>query len=351
MKQRYPSKPQKREEKIKMLIAERELQYYEEQTKKYGIGSIFEREAQSGKKGIAFYYEKANGKKDRKQFSGMTEEELLKKREDFLKGVARDKCMADLGLSDVIEMPNTATSQQKIMNELASLKSAVEESKKRYKDATVREIVNEVLDIRKNDKNIGHSGWMDLRTRGNNIIKFMGDKHISDLTHQDVVRFVADFSISREKPYSEKTIKNLRAFFCKVMEYAQKHGYMSRDQLEDITSDIAIPNNVKSHNKNERFIDYDELGFCMARLHMPKTTKQNHTCKSTDGMVYYLTGRIFFLTGMRPQELFSLEFNDLFRDKKYIVVRNALKQQDTKNGSRKFQKGTTKTGVTMPTMA
>ena len=165
-----------------MLIAERELQYYEEQTKKYGIGSIFEREAQSGKKGIAFYYEKANGKKDRKQFSGMTEEELLKKREDFLKGVARDKCMADLGLSDVIEMPNTATSQQKIMNELASLKSAVEESKKRYKDATVREIVNEVLDIRKNDKNIGHSGWMDLRTRGNNIIKFMGDKHISDLT-------------------------------------------------------------------------------------------------------------------------------------------------------------------------
>ena len=326
-----------------MLVAERGVQYYEEQTRKYGTGSIFEREAQSGKKGIAFYYDKPNGKKDRKQFSGMTEEELLKKREEFLRGIACEVLGTASTLASAPTVSVLSSSEHEIMKEIASLKSAVQESKRRYKDATVRQLVNEVLDNRQNDNKLGHSGWLDLRTRGNNIIKYLGDKHISELTHQDFRKLMDDFSSSREKPYSEKTMKNIRSFFIKVLEYGQKHGYLGRDQLEDITSDIVIPNNVSVHDKNRRFIDYEELGTCLARLHMDVTKNKNRSCKVTDGMVYYLTARIFFLTGMRPQELFSLGFSDLFREKKYIVVRNALKQQDTKNGGRKFQKGTTKT--------
>jgi len=311
--------------------------FAQEQLEKYGRGSLY-RPAQSQKLKLAFYYD-ACEKKKRKVITGETEEELHKNRIAFLESLANGA----ISQAPAVQPSPTPVSESLLLEKLADLEKAVSKNNRRYKDGTVRDLVEEFLRMRKNDSSLSYSGWEDLRTRGNHLIRFMGNNRISELTHEGLVQFLADFSSSRKggKPYSEKTLSNQREFLKKVLKYAQSHTYMSRERLDDLTSDLPLPANAAKFDKNKRFVDYGELGRCLALFHKTAEGGSDTARNGTDGMLYYFVLRIMFLTGLRPEELFALEYDCLKPGENLIEVRQALKKTD--KGGRKFQIGQTKT--------
>jgi len=273
--------------------------------------------------GIAFYYEDLSGKKMRKVFTGKDKDSLPQKRVEFLKDLYQKKmkaqqtepmsCMAP-AVSPVYTVPVPIVQP---VSCTITVEKAVDDFMKFYKPT------------------VSYQTYLGEMTNANHIKRILGTKLVAEITFNDFQHLVNVISAGRNgKPAAPKTVLNIMISFKRIMRYCRKQKWLSRDDLELITTDIRIPtfvtdNNHEAEVKESKFLDYAGAGEI---LHVLETNQR-----------YYLTARILFLTGLRPQEFFGLKKSDLHPEGQYIEIKNAMVvQEQRKTGDRKFEIGTTK---------
>lgn len=272
-------------------------------------------------RGIAFYYDSLEGKKERKVFIGKGDEELLNKRTKFLTDLYHQKQVKKESAKQAVFMapayPPTYPNQQ--------IPVAC--------DKTISQAVDSFLDYYK--PTVSYQTYLGEITNSNFIKANLGNKNVTSITFNDFQSLInARTKRNDGKQASEKTVKNLIISFKRLMKYCRKQKWLTLDDLELITTDIKIPTFITDTDhaekvKQSKYLEYAETGEVLRIL------KKNPR--------YYLIARILFLTGMRPQEFFGLERTDLFPEDNYISVRQALVvNEKTDKNDRAFRVGTTK---------
>lgn len=270
--------------------------------------------------GIAFPYEDEDGHKQRKVFTGRSEKELLEKRSTFLAELYFKKrdMLKKLLAPNAPVYPFSYPGQQALAPVC---------------DKTMVQAVDDFLEYYK--PTVSHQTYLGEVTDTNFIKANLGSKKVSDLTFNDVQSLInARGKKNNGEPATEKTVKNLIISFKMLMKYCRKQKWLSAEDLELITSGIKIPTPITDTNhaeevKQSKFLEYAEIGEILGVL--------------IKNLRYYLVARILFLTGMRPQEFFGLEKDDLFPEENYINVRQALVVNEKVNGNdRGVKVGTTK---------
>ena len=260
--------------------------------------------------GIIFHFDDMNGKKERKAYQAVTEQELWEKRRKFI--------------SDLYYQKQTKKEVAKQVAVMAPVLQQPQQPK------VVQKTVSEVIDnfmIRQENLVVGASFEANV-SESKHIKKHLGDKIFCELTFEDVQNMIIKVAEGKDgEVAAQKTVENVRSFFTQVAKDARKQKLISYEDLDLITTGIKIPKDTKKYNPNDKFRKYEELGKV---LHLLEKNKR-----------YYLVIRILLLTGMREQELFALRFSDLHRTERYINVREALKKQ-AKGAERKFVIGVTK---------
>ncbi len=109
-------------------------------------------------------------------------------------------------------------------------------------------------------------------------------------------------------------MRGIRTFIKNVLKHTRRNCWISAEDFELATDGIGIPKSAREYDKNERFLEYEELAAILKILESSRR--------------HYLIVRILVLTGMRGQELFALEKRDLVTEKNYINVRRALVEQE-----------------------
>lgn len=270
-------------------------------------------------RGIAFYYPAISGKKERKVFTGRSDEELYDKAAEFLEQL----CMEKLILLEKKELAilNAAT-QPTMVSPVPAVAGTC--------DKTVAMVVDSYLESYLPTVGYSHG---NTQTYYEGIVK----KRIGHLklaafgfseyqTFMNGLLYMDDGTTLR----AEKTLKEMRKFMNNVMKHAWKQGYISREDMERAIDGIKIPSGAKEYDKDQKCFSYSEIGRILYCIR--------------DHRKYRLLTQIALLTGMRGQEIFALEKQDLVRSEHYISVRQALKE--TKKNcaeARSFDVGATKT--------
>lgn len=300
---------------------------YEDGLGSYSLYPVTRSDKKTGERipdgyGIAFYYLYAENKKERKVFSGKDKAALLKKRIDFLIQMQMERQQKPAAPVS----PHTPVSPLSMASPLAPVSPAVCQE-------TVKSAMETYMAGYK--KTVAFKTYQAEKSNANKINAIMGNKKITEVTFQDFQNLVNEVSKGRNgKAAAEKTVDNIIILFKRLMKFCRRNKWITADDLDIITSDVRIPTYVTDNNhaqevKESKFLTYEEAGETLRILE--------------DNPRYYLTLRILFLTGLRPQEFFALEHQDLNRNEQYIEIRQALVVQERrKESDRMFGIGTTK---------
>ncbi|MCC2818860.1 tyrosine-type recombinase/integrase [Lachnoclostridium pacaense] len=278
------------------------------------------------KRGMAFYYEDLEGRRDRKVVTGAADEELWNKRTAFLTDLyyqkkARKEVVAQVAATvqagQVVYQP---VYQQPMYMPVQC-------------DKTVSEAVDSFMEYYK--PTVSYQTYLGEISNANNIKRYLGHMRVANVDFSDFQSLVNTVSKGKNgKPAAVKTVRNIIISFRRIMRYCRKQRWISSDELDLIISDVKIPTFVTDTDhaelvKKSKFLNYEQAGEVLRILESNRR--------------YYLVARILFLTGMRPQEFFALEREDLVPEEDYIVVNKALViQERTKAGIRNYGMGTTK---------
>ena len=275
--------------------------------------------------GIAFYYDDLKGKKSRKVITGK-KEDLPKKREAFLSDLFMQKQEASKTDLPAVSMAATPPPLQAPSCNV-TLNKAIGDFLKQY------------------EPTVSYQTFKGEKTNTNNISRILGNTLVKDITFEDFQSLVNTIARGKDgKQASPKTVRNHIISFKRIMKYCRKKKWISADDLELIIDDIKIPTFITDCGHEESVKEQKALT-CEEAAKVLFDLKSNRR--------YYLVAYILFLTGLRPQEFFALEKNDLVKEVDhntkqeyyFINIRQALVIQDknkaTGNG-RIFKIGTTK---------
>ncbi len=196
-------------------------------------------------------------------------------------------------------------------------------------DKTMTEAVEEYLVMYK--PTVGYSTYRAEASFASLVKERAGGMRLADFGYNAFQTLLNELVTMKDgSPRAEKSLRGIRIFIKNVLKHARRNCWISAEDFELATDGIRIPKSAREYDKNERFLEYEELAAILKILEGSRR--------------YYLIVRILVLTGMRGQELFALEKRDLVREKNYINVRQALVEQEKKRpGERSFVIGATKT--------
>lgn len=263
--------------------------------------------------GIAFYYLNLEGKKDRKVFTAKEEGGLMAKRTVFLTELYHEK-QARIERAERVNMLKDILPASLLKDEI-------------HCDKTVNQAIDAYLPTHKaRVKYITHVGEI---SSSQHVRKWLGEKMVSDLEfndHQDLLNNVAKGR--NGKRASKKTVRNVKGFFSRLMQFCKKQKWLSNEQVEFILEGVVMPTTARK-NRNAKYLPIADMGKVLNIL------QENRR--------YYLVSKILLLTGMRGQEIFALEKADLKPDMGMIHIRHALEEQEKKKDTdRKYMVGETK---------
>lgn len=241
-------------------------------------GSVYPIKQGKQTMGLAFYYKVGEADKERKVFTGKSEEELKEKAVKFLDKLDNECDMA-----------------------IMTTKIAMEEMNK-PKQLTVREVGNEwykeySAKMYDEEKPLSFSA---VESRGytlDKIINYMGDELIANVTQDMAKAFIKAYSVKKDGTYySVSAVDKLQQTFRMIMEYGRSKGYCTQ-----IIEKVALSANLTTADKDTRFLDEDELKIVY------NIVERNIRYKT---IVLFLVA-----TGLRQEEAFALNVND-FRVRK-----------------------------------
>lgn len=292
----------------------KELEKYKNNISIYPTGRVDKNGVE--KIGIAFYYDKLDGTKDRKVFTGTNNEELYNKRSAFLVNLYYQKKAKK---DEVLRQAEVVMADSPVMAYIPQ--SFIPNTK------TVSDVIDKFMVY--HEKDVVYATFEANVSNAKHIKRYLGDKQIATLKYSDVLDMINKVAEGNEKgPASKKTVENVRSYFTQVVKYARKEKWITAEDVDLITTGIKIPKTVKEYDSNKKFHEYEVIGRLLRAL------KKNQR--------YYCINKILLLTGMREQELFALHKNALKKNEDYIQVSCALKKQDKKKGRRAFEIGETK---------
>lgn len=263
--------------------------------------------------GMAFYYDGLDGKKQRKVFSGKDKEELMPKRTAFLTTLFFEK-QKQMEKMKNIEMLSSILPASLLKDDI-------------HCDKTVNEAIDAYLPTHK--ARVKYKTHVGEISNSKHVRKWLGKKMVSDLTFNDHQNLLNNVAQGRNgKLASKKLVRNVRGFFGRLMQFCKKQKWLSQEDVNFILDGVAMPTTARK-NKNAKYLPIAETGKV---LHILQSHRR-----------YYLICKILLLTGMRGQEIFALEKQDLKPEMGVINIKQALEEVENTNGKiRKFAVGDTK---------
>lgn len=263
--------------------------------------------------GLAFYYIGLDGKKQRKVFTSKAKEDLLPKRTAFLTALFFEK-QAQVEKMKNIEMLSDILPASLLKEDI-------------HCDKTVNEAIDLYLPSHK--ARVKYKTHVGEISNSQHVRKWLGSKMVNELTfndHQDLLNNVAKGR--NGKLASKKLVRNIKGFFGRLIQFCKKQKWLSAEEVEFILDGVVMPTTARK-NRNAKYLPIAEMGKVLNIL------QENRR--------YYLISKILLLTGMRGQEIFALEKQDLKPQMGIIYVRQALEEQEkTKETDRKYKIGETK---------
>lgn len=241
-------------------------------------GSVYPIKQGKQTMGLAFYYKVGEADKERKVFTGKSEEELKEKAVKFLDKLDYEYDMA-----------------------IMAAKTAMEEVTK-PKVLTFREVGDlwfTEYSQKRNDKKkpISYASVESRQYSLKRINEVIGDMLIADIT-QDVAEDTIDrCSIKKDGTYySESAVNKLQQVFLLVMEFGRKKGYCSQ-----VIEKVDLSDELGKVDTDARFLDREQLSLVVGILN--------------NNPRYRVLIKLLIATGLRQEEAFALNVND-FKIKK-----------------------------------
>ncbi len=235
----------------------------------YGEGSVYKNEKR-GCWQAAFYIQMPDGSKKRKIVSGRSEIEVISKMQ-MVKGAAA----------------GTASP-----SDLASLSLAYAALEPREKK-TVKEVFDKFLASKsKCEKSTINSYYY----AGKDIVKYLGEKYIHEVTVQDIEDFFEKKASERKDgKFSKSTLDIRRKTLSGMFKLASKYGYIIKG-TSPMLEDIDMPEG-KETDRDSRFLKPKQVSKVLNSL--------------SEHAKYKTILEVLLATGLRIQELLPLRWDDI----------------------------------------
>ncbi len=235
----------------------------------YGEGSVYWNEKR-GCYQAAFYITMPDGSKKRKIVSGRSEIEVISK----------------------MQMVKEAAAGTTSPSELASFSityAAIEPKEKK----TVAEVFDEFLASKnKCEKSTINSYYY----AGKDIVKYLGEKYIHEITVKDIESFFEKKASERKDgKFSKSTLAIRRKTLFGMFKLANKYGYIIKG-TSPMLEDIDMPEGEKT-DRDSRFLKPEQVSKVLNSL--------------SENTKYKTMLEVLLATGLRIQELLSLRWDDI----------------------------------------